>query len=186
MNREKLYIENVDRIFHLLLKMVRDREEALDLTQDAFYRFFKKEKEFRGEAEPATYLYRIAINLGINYIRKRKLQRKLFVGNKEEWETFLPGPISDLPDRKTLQRELDHILTRAMIRLPSKQAQCFFLSKIAGLPQKEIAKILQISVSAVESNVFRAKKELAKILFDYLGEKKTGSVSNKNEKRREK
>lgn len=185
MNREMFYKHNVNKIYGLLLKMTGDSEIAIDLTQDTFYQFFKNEYSFKGKAQPSTYLYRIAINVGINFIRKKQKLRRIFSNMEKEEEQgnwFVSQERN--PEQELLSEELMRLINEKLKEMPEKQAQCFYLSKIVCIPQKEIANILGISVSAVESNVFRAKKELALFLHQYLGEKNVTSLSNKLKKGR--
>lgn len=178
MDQEQFYRNNVQKIYGLLLKMTGNPDLAWDLTQDSFYRFFQAQNRFRGNADPATYLYRIAINAGINQIRKKKVLKRIFMDNRED--DFYLNNLSSSQDieKEILHRELEQIVDRILQRMPEPMAKSFYLSKISGLSQKEIASILNISVSAVESNVFRAKKILAKHLAKIFGEKNIFQLSN--------
>ncbi|GAB4175182.1 MAG: RNA polymerase sigma factor RpoE [Calditrichia bacterium] len=177
MEPEKFYKDNIQKIFNLLIYMVGDKEIAKDLAHDAFVQFFKNVENFKGDAAPATYLYRIAINLGINYQKKKKRVKNIFTQVEDDNLSQL-NVEKNTPEQQIIKNEFWIHVRKILLELPEKQARTFYLSKIAGYAQKDISNMLGMSVSAVESNVFRAKKVIAQKLHQIYGENLSAKMSN--------
>ncbi len=160
MERKKVYEDNVEKIYYLLLKMVSSEEDARDLTHDVFVKFFRNENSFENRSAVSTYLYRIALNLGINFNKKKKtvLGKGLIA---EDISTLKIQSEEKDSQQKYEEKEFRYLLNAFLNNLPQKQAQAFYLNKIENLSHKEISEILSVSISAVESLVHRAKKSLA-------------------------
>lgn len=154
-----------DKIFRTCLSVVNDRDDADDLTQEVFIEAFRSIRSFRSESTLSTWLYRIAINKSINFLRSSK--RKAF------FQSVGLLQIPDIPE-KPVNFDADHdsmvlrqqkkLIWQAIRSLPEKQKAAFILHKITELSYAEIAQTLQISLSSVESLIFRAKRSLQKKL----------------------
>jgi len=171
MERERVYNENVDRIYALLLKMVNSPDDARDLTHDVFIRFFQNEQQFKNLAAVSTYLYRIALNTGINFNNRKKMisGKGIFTTDPQEIVSISQ---EKNPHEELLEKELKEHLRQHLKSLPENQAKAFYLSKMENLPHKQISEILSVSISSVESLVHRAKKKLAQKLLFLKNERK--------------
>jgi RNA polymerase sigma-70 factor (ECF subfamily) len=159
--------EHQDKVYNIVLNRVQHTEDAEEITQDVFIAVFQKPEAFRGEAAVSTWLYRIAINKCIDHLRKKQRGKRwgftgLFtstVSNEaEEPKDFLhPGIVSE-------NREKANILFKAMKQLSAKQHTAWVLSEIENMSYKEISEVMNVSVSSVESLLFRARQNLKKIL----------------------
>lgn len=160
-----------DQIVSTCFNFVHNQADAEDLAQEVFIEVFKAIERFRGDASISTWLYRIAINKSLNFVKKHKRLR---------WIRNLQTAFSsdekaqEVPDAKTAdphadleQSERVHVLTNAIDSLAENQKIAFNLSKFEGLSYKEIAKVMGTSVPAVESLLNRAKKALQNKLHSY-------------------
>lgn len=151
--------------------IVHSTADAEDLAQDVFLEIFRTAGNFRGESKISTWLYRIATNRSLNFVRNKK--RKGFFQSLEE--TFTGGrnrtsEISenrnDQPDQNITDQQRSDLLHRAIDQLPEKQRIAFTLNKYEELPYQQIAEVMEISLASVESLIHRAKKNLQEQLLD--------------------
>lgn len=141
-------------VFSLANRMLNDRAEAEDVTQEALMRLWKIAPDWRqGEAKVTTWLYRVTSNLVTDRLRKRK-----GVGLDE-----IPEPVDTKPDTQTQLHLADRAqaLNGALQKLPDRQRQAVVLRHLEGLANPEIAEILSISIEAVESLISRGKRNLS-------------------------
>lgn len=166
--------EHQDRVYNLVLKMVQHVHDAEEITQDVFIDVFRKPDAFKGDAAVSTWLYRIAMNKCIDHLRRLQRKKRHFLS-----AFFTPGisstteePFHDIhPGVVMEQREKLAILYKALDRLPANQHMAWVLGEMENLSYKEISEVMQVSVSSVESLLFRARKNLKKALSDmYPGE----------------
>ncbi len=151
---------------HFLSRMVRDPAMAEDLAQEVFLRVYRARKEYRPSAKFTTWLFRIATNLALNAIRDtRYRQLEDSLDEVQEGEDG-PQPALEVPDRQPMieQRLIDRdraaLIHRAILTLPEKQRAAVLLHKYHELDYDEIAGILECSVSALKSLLFRAYEAL--------------------------
>jgi RNA polymerase sigma-70 factor (ECF subfamily) len=157
-----------NRVYYLVYGMVRNREDAADITQDAFVKAYQKIDSFRLESSFYTWLYRIAMNLAIDFLRKRKRR-----GTTEFDESIAArdsdGSIAELHNRtsprKALERkQLYKQIMDALETLPADQKQVILLREVEGLSYKEISDIMGIPEGTVMSRLFYARKKMQKLL----------------------
>jgi RNA polymerase sigma-70 factor (ECF subfamily) len=157
-------------VFRTAMGFVHSREEAEDITQDVFLRSYKSFERFRGDSSVSTWLYRITVNVSLNYIAQKKRNiifqfgrvetlKKLF-DRQEKTQTILQK--MEIDDR-------ERIIRIAIDELPEKQRIAFILSRFDDLSQKEIATIMELSEGAVEQLLQRAKQKLQKKLQHFVG-----------------
>ena len=141
-------------------------QDAEDITQDVFVDVYHQSAAFRGEAAVSTWLYRIAMNKCIDHLRKKQRRAKsgfmgLFhtgiVDEKGEMDFYHPGVATE-------NKEKAVILFKAMKTLPEKQHTAWVLSELENLSYKEISEIMNVSLSSVESLLFRARQNLRKTI----------------------
>jgi RNA polymerase sigma-70 factor (ECF subfamily) len=143
---------------------LRNQEEAEDVAQEVFIQVFRKIPSFRGEAKLSTWIYRIAVNRSLNRLRSKKSQFLVSLDAVFEPGTDQQGN-SPLATLENIERA-EH-LDRAINKLPENQRTAFVLSKYDGLANKKIAEVMEMSLSAVEALLNRAKRNLQKHLVDY-------------------
>ncbi len=158
------------RIYSVLYGIVRNREDARDLTQDAFVKAYRNLASFRADARFYTWLYRIAMNLGIDFTRRRK--RSPVSGLEEDIAARdEDGGISELhstdsPSKALERKQLYKAIMDALETLPEQQKQVILLRELEGLSYREIAEVLDIAEGTVMSRLFYARKKLQGILAD--------------------
>lgn len=151
--------------------IVHNRADAEDLAQDVFVEIFRSAANFRGDAKLSTWLYRIATNRSLNFIRDNKKRRFLqtieeaFTGGKNR-NNEMTSHRSDNADNLVTDSQRKEMLHKAIDRLPENQRVAFTLNKYEDLPYQEIAEIMEVSLSSVESLIHRAKKNLQSQLYD--------------------
>jgi RNA polymerase sigma-70 factor, ECF subfamily len=161
-----------DRVYHTVFSFIQHEEDSLDLSQDVFIEIFQSVKHFRKESSLSTWIYRIAVNKALNHIRRKN--KSSFIGSMQgifstQKENIKPEPADGMkhPHETLENKELAIQLKRAVASLPKNQRIAFVLHKYEDLPYKEISKIMDISLSSVESLIFRARKGLQEKLLDY-------------------
>jgi RNA polymerase sigma factor (sigma-70 family) len=150
------------RIFHLILRMVRNREDAMDLAQEVFVKAFHSLRDFRGESSFSTWLHRIAVNLCLNFTQRDKFRSFISFPDLTQ-----PVVSSDSPLKDFEKKELDKAVDRAVLSLPKMQRSAFILRYYQELPYLEIAKVLGKSEGTVKANYFQAITKLKKALFHF-------------------
>ena len=150
--------------------LVQNREDAEDIAQDVFVEVYRNVNKFRADAKLSTWLYRIAVNRSLNHIRNNK-KHKWFSAFEDEVATRNKALLqvktaeSDEPEYDLENKQRALILKEAINSLPKNQKVAFTLSKYEELSYQEIAAVMDLSVSSVESLLFRAKKGLQKKLY---------------------
>ncbi|MBM3422813.1 MAG: sigma-70 family RNA polymerase sigma factor [Chlorobi bacterium] len=166
-----LVSEHQDMVLNTCYRFVMNREDAEDLAQEVFVEVFRSLDKFREESKLSTWIYRIAVTKSLDHLRRMKRKKrfsslKRIIGIDDPAEE-LPSSSSDNPEQTLAEKENLAVLQQALNALPENQKTAFLLSKQDGYSNSEIAEILQTSVSAVESLVHRAKKNLHDRLHDY-------------------
>jgi RNA polymerase sigma-70 factor (ECF subfamily) len=165
-----------EKVRNTCYRFVKNTDDADDVAQDVFIQVYESLANFRAEAELSTWIYRIVVNKSLDFIRKQKRKKRfgqltsLFGFNEEKEEIILPAggnPQMDLEDKERKQ-----ILDSAIDQLPENQKTAITLSKYEGFSNNEIAKIMDLSLSAVEALMHRAKKNLHKKLYNHFEKNK--------------
>ena len=158
-------------ILNLIYRFIGDRTKSQDLAQEVFIRVWQAAGSYQPKAKFTTWIYRITANLCINELkssRRRKLFQFLRFGEDQEntiEEVLVDG--SPSPEDLLLSREQSRRISDALQSLPVNQRMASVLRRYDNLSYQEIAKILNCSVSAVESLLIRAKRNLQKKLAPY-------------------
>jgi RNA polymerase sigma-70 factor (ECF subfamily) len=159
-------------VYAFLIRLTEDTEEARDLTQETFLRALKSVKNFRGEADLKTWLFRIAINESRNRFRwwkRRKSNMTVSLDAENPLsETALSETLASAsaanPETETLRREREKALRRALTELPENFREAVILRDIEGFTYEEIAVALDANVGTVKSRIARGREELRKKL----------------------
>ena len=166
---DQLVSEYKNKIFNTCLGFVKNQEDAEDLAQEVFIEVYKKLDTFRGASKIGTWLYRIAVNKSLEFIRKGKAE-------KRKAEMHCSGKGSELvsdrfyhPGLSLENKERGAILFEAIDSLSEHQKVAFTLQKVEGLTQSEVAQVMERSEGSVESLLHRAKENLRMKLKEYYG-----------------
>ncbi|MDP4643560.1 MAG: sigma-70 family RNA polymerase sigma factor [Opitutales bacterium] len=162
-----------EQIFSVVYNMTSNREDASDLTQDAFIKAFQAIGRFQGKSSFFTWLYRIAINSTMTFLKKRNRRRFISYENINEEvsssEIFERLTAKNQSEKGALISELQEKLNDALQKLSLKHRTVVILHEIEGLEHAEIAEITKTSVGTVRSRLHYAKHQLQAYLKDYIG-----------------
>ncbi len=153
-----------ERIYLVVLRIVRNNEEARDLAQEAFVKAYKNRHSFRGESAFYTWVYRIAVNLALNYVNRNKER------HAESIEDVSPANFSKTPTDHIEQEELGDAIAEAIDQLPARQRTVFVLRHYEEKAHAEIAQILKITEGAVKANYHQAVQKLKASLRIHLAD----------------
>ncbi len=164
-----------NKVLNTCLGFVPNIQDAEDLCQEVFVQVFRSIDQFREDATLSTWIYRISISKCLEFIRHKKRKKRIsffqsLVG-LEEAKDKIASPIFDHPGVQLERKEETRILFEQINQLPKNQKIAFTLHKIEHMSHKEIGDILNTSVSAVESLIFRAKRRLRSKLTKLYYEK---------------
>jgi RNA polymerase sigma-70 factor (ECF subfamily) len=161
-----------ERIYATLYHMTSNHEDANDLTQEAFIKAFHALKSFKGGSSFYTWIYRIAVNKTINFLKQRKNHSSLSLNDLDfnaEHDPDLVALVSDNTPRRDLGlAELAEKLNGAMQKLSEHHRLVVTLHDVQGLSHEEIADIMECNVGTVRSRLFYARQQLQAYLSDYL------------------
>jgi RNA polymerase sigma-70 factor (ECF subfamily) len=154
---EKMFNEMVRRyhskIYWVARRMVKNHEDADDIAQDVFVRAYSALENFRGESNIYTWLYRIAVNLSINHLRKQKVRKLMDISD------YLPFLAKDAEqDKSMIHDENVSLIERAIQTLPEKQRSVFIMRYYDEMPYEQISAILGTSVGGLKANFHHAVK----------------------------
>lgn len=156
-----------DMVYNTCLSIVKNEEDAEDLSQEVFVQVFQSIGSFKGESKLSTWIYRIATTKSLDHERKKKRKKRFgFVKSifGEDSEIVVHPPDFNHPGVALDKKENAAILFRLLDKLPENQKVAFILNKIEGLSYQEVSEVLKVSVSATESLLHRAKMNLKKLL----------------------
>ncbi len=157
-------------VYHTILNIVQQTEEAEDAAQEVFVQVYQNIKSFRGDSKLSTWLYKIAVSKALDCERKKKTKKRIgFIKNLVGIGTREEETISDFhhPGIALDNKEAAAVLFKALKQLPETQRVAFTLIKADGLSYDEVSTVMNVSVKAVESLMHRAKENLRKILHNY-------------------
>ena len=172
-----------DRLYNAVLRLVGDREEARELTQEAFMRGLQKVDSFRGDASPYTWLFRIAVNLAISHLRKANRFRVFSLdrpGGSKNGRYADDDQASSLIDRVAREkadkapperaegRERDQAVLAALGRLDAEYRAVLVMRDIEGFDYQQMADILGLPLGTLKSRLFRARMALRDELKGFL------------------
>src|SRR5688572_6408494 len=161
-----------ERIYATVYHMTSNHEDANDLTQEAFIKGFQALKSFKGDSSFYTWVYRIAVNKTINFLKQRKNRTHLSLNDLDfnaENDPDLVALVSDRTPRRDIGlAELQQKLNGAMQKLSEPHRLVVTLHDVQGLSHEEIGKIMDCNIGTVRSRLFYARQQLQAHLSDYL------------------
>jgi RNA polymerase sigma factor RpoE len=161
-----------ERIYATVYHMTANHEDANDLAQDAFIKAYRALSTFKGDSSFFTWVYRIAVNKTINFLKQRKRRTQMSLDDLDfnaEHDPDLVALISERTPRRDLNlAELQEKLNEAMQKLSEVHRLVVTLHDIQGLSHDEIGKIMDCNTGTVRSRLFYARQQLQAHLSDYL------------------
>jgi RNA polymerase sigma factor (sigma-70 family) len=161
-----------ERIYSTIYHMTANHEDANDLAQEAFIKAYRALKSFKGDSSFFTWVYRIAINKTINFLKQRKKRTQMSLDDLDfnaEHDPDLVALISDKTPRRDLNlAELQERLNEAMLKLSDIHRLVVTLHDIQGLSHEEISRIMDCNTGTVRSRLFYARQQLQAHLSDFL------------------
>ncbi len=154
---EEMYREQAPRIYSLACRMAGSPEDGEDLLQEIFLQAYRKLGTFKGDSSLGTWLYRLALNHCLDYVRSRQAKMKKLTESLDADPVFEPRARRDTPIARI---DLD----RALERLPDGCREAFVLHDVEGLDHKEVASLLGIAEGTSKSQVFKARLRLREML----------------------
>lgn len=170
---EELVARHRDKIYARAFSMMRNEDEATDLSQEAWVKGWQRLRQFQGESSFVTWMTRIVINLCLDQLRRQKRQRAESIEALEAEsggvERLMPAvtvnPTAGL-ERKELRQRID----RALAQLSMEHRTVLILHEFEDLEYKEIAKRMQCSIGTVMSRLFYARRKMANLMASYKRE----------------
>lgn len=164
-----------DRVMNICFSYMNDLNDAEDVSQEVFIEVYKSLSQYKKQSSLTTWIYRIASNKSIDFIRKKKRLKRgssltsyLEDYKKADWI----NQSQQDPAEELIQEQRKQLLYLGLSKLPTRQKKAFVLTQIEGFDHKSAAEILQTSVKSIESLVIRARKKLRLVLEkqikDYL------------------
>jgi RNA polymerase sigma-70 factor (ECF subfamily) len=166
---EALFEKYREKVYRVVYGYVHDKDDALDVTQEAFIKAFKNLPGFERESGFYTWLTRIAINLAIDFRRRRARKKVVALEDYMDPEGKVGGSTGEPhPTRRLEERELRERYFQALEQLSEKHRTVFLLHTVEDMAYKDIASALDISIGTVMSRLHYARKRLQELLADYL------------------
>jgi len=172
---EELVARHRDKIYARAFSMMRNEDEAVDLSQEAWVKGWQRLQQFQGEASFVTWMTRVVINLCLDALRKQKRLKTESIehlddesgGVERQMPTVVVNPTEGL-ERKELRQRIDH----AMSQLSQAHRTVLVLHEFEGLEYKEVAKRMDCSIGTIMSRLFYARRRLAALLMDVRQERR--------------
>lgn len=168
---EKLMKKYYQMIYNLVYRMISKKEDVEDLTQEAFIKAFNSLQNFDKQFAFSTWLFKIATNNAIDYLRKKKLATfsidKEIAADDSDYKFEIPDHESK-PDRHIVDEQMKQILNEAIETLPPKYKEVIVLRHKEEKEYEEIAKELKLPLGTVKAHIFRGRELLNKYLKDRI------------------
>jgi len=169
---DELIQEYQERIYSTIYHMISNHEDASDLAQITFIKAIRKINNFKGQSSFFTWLYRIAVNNTINFIRTKRKRVLLSINQMDEeferGEELLGLVSKETPQRDINRLELQEILNAAMLKLSTNHRLVVTMHDVQGMPHEQIGEIMDCNTNTVRTRLHYARKQLQAHLSDYL------------------
>lgn len=161
-----------ERIYATVYHMTANHEDANDLAQETFIKAHKALKSFKGDSSFYTWIYRIAVNKTINFLKQRRNRTHMSLNDVDfnlEHDPDMVALVShNTPLRDAKLSELQRKLNAALLKLSEVHRMVVVLHDVQGMPHEEIGKIMDCNVGTVRSRLFYARQQLQALLSDYI------------------
>lgn len=164
------------KVYAVALGMVKDAEEAMDVSQEAFVKVHRYLDRFKGDSSFYTWLYRITTNTCIDVLRRRGITSSDSVEYDDSVQLdtaeanlgLLSSQVDASPSRSLLRRELGEKLEEALAQLPEKHRAILLLRELEGMSYEDLSRTLEIPKGTVMSRLFHARAKVQRLLSSYL------------------
>jgi RNA polymerase sigma-70 factor, ECF subfamily len=174
----KLLVERYQRkVYAVALGMLKDKEEARDVAQEAFVKVYRYLDHFKGDASFYTWLYRITVNICIDAMRRKgsargdehlEFDETVAMDTAEANIGALGSKLGTNPQKSALRKELAEKISAALSEIPASHREILLLREVEGMSYEDLAKILKIPKGTVMSRLFHARLKMQKILGSYV------------------
>jgi RNA polymerase sigma-70 factor (ECF subfamily) len=169
---DPLVIKYQQRIANLISRFIRDPDEVLDVTQEAFIKAYRALPNFRGDSQFYTWLYRVAINTAKNHLAtlsRRPPQGDIEAEIAEQMDMGTRLKEQETPERLAEEADLKAVILEAVDQLPEELKTALTLREIDGLSYDEIAEAMDCPIGTVRSRIFRAREAVDKAIKPLMG-----------------
>ena len=168
---DELVVKYTPRLYGLVYNMTSNREDTHDVLQDVFAKAYRSLKRFQGKSSFYTWIYSIAVNMSLNFLKKRGRRRKLSLDDIdlaiENDEEFIEMTSKTDPVKEANLHELQQRLNTAMQELSDDHRAVVTMYDIQGLPHAEISRIMGVSEGTIRSRLFYAHRQLQNYLEEF-------------------
>ena len=168
---DHLVIKYTPRLYGLVYNMTSNHEDTNDLLQDIFSKAYKAIRGFRGKSSFYTWIHSIAVNMTLNFLKKRGRRFQLSLDDVDASiqndREFLEATATSSPVREADLSELQRRLNEAMMKLSDEHRAVVTMFHVQGMPHAEISKILRVSEGTVRSRLFYANRQLQNYLDEF-------------------
>ena len=169
---DPLVIKYQQRIANLVSRFIRDPDEVLDVTQEAFIKAYRALPNFRGDSQFYTWLYRVAINTAKNHLAtlsRRPPQGDIEAEIAEQMDMGTRLKEQETPERLAEEADLKAVILESIDKLPEELKTALTLREIDGLSYDEIAEAMDCPIGTVRSRIFRAREAVEKAIKPLMG-----------------
>jgi RNA polymerase sigma-70 factor, ECF subfamily len=156
----ELVLRYQEKIYWVARRFSGSHDNADDITQEVFCKMYESLKDFRGDSSLYTWLYRIAVNVSLNYLRKQKVREFLRIDEMFEVESSA----DESPEAIVEKKEYLSLIEHAVAMLPEKQKTVFVMRYYEEMPYEEIAEVLKTSVGGLKANYFHAVRKVGEYI----------------------
>ena len=168
---DELVVKYTPRLYGLVYNMTSNHEDSNDLLQDVFAKAFRSISGFRGKSSFYTWIHSIAVNMTINFLKKRGRRFQMSLDdvdlNIQNDKEFIELTATSSPVREADLGELQQRLNEAMLKLSPEHRAVVTMFDIQGMPHAEISKILGVSEGTIRSRLFYAHRQLQAYLEEF-------------------
>jgi RNA polymerase sigma-70 factor (ECF subfamily) len=157
-----------EKIYHTILSLTRNQQDANDLAQETFMHAYRSLRNFKQRSTFYTWIYRIAVNLTLNFLKRRKREEKREVHVEDYSLDVKPAASILSPERYSMKKELSEKLKEAVDSLPLTYRTSFVLVVFQGMTHMQAAKVLRCPENTVSWRMHKARKMLQQILRPYI------------------
>ena len=164
---EEIVLANQKNVYNLALKMTKNEEDALDISQEAFLKAYRQLGGFRGDSKFSVWLYRLTYNLCVDFLRKKPRAGVVSLtyqdDNDDSHDLEIPD-VRNLPEDNMLRRETRQSIADSINELGPRHREILVMREITGMSYDEMAISLNVNVGTVKSRLARARLKLIDIL----------------------
>jgi len=164
---EELVLANQKNVYNLALKMTKNADDALDISQEAFIKAYRQLSSFRGDSKFSVWLYRLTYNLCIDFLRKNSTAKTVSLDFEDSAGDVKPLEIPDLrnlPEDNAIRIETRKNIADGIKELPDNHREILVMREVTGMSYEEISSSLGINAGTVKSRLARAREKLIEIL----------------------